>query len=902
MKTSEPADATYVKSPDLPKELFDRAAFASAIASGDTLLAGKQALKTAADYLDSQFNAGTRVAELLHLRSWFMDVLLGTLWDSRDWSGVEPALVAVGGYGRGELHPHSDIDILVLLGEDSEPCHAQLEGFVTQLWDLGLNIGHSVRTVSECCNKARKDITILTNLMETRVIRGPQALMDAVRARTGPDQMWPSADFFRVKLEEQRARHAKFADTEYNLEPNVKSSPGGLRDLQIIAWIAERHFGVDSLENMDTGEFLTPDERRMLLHGRDFMWQVRYALHMVAGREEDRLLFDHQRALAELWGFKDGKKLAVEQFMQTYYRWALALGELNELLVQNFDHAILRADQLDEVRILNERFQVRNGYIESLRGDLFSSQPNALLEVFVLAGREPGIIGVGTATIRLIREHRHLVNSAFREDPENRASFLDILRSPHNMTRLLRGMTRYGILGNYLPEFGRIVGQMQHDLFHTYTVDAHTLEVIQYMRRFQKPEFDERFPVSSRVARRLPKIELLYIAGLYHDIGKGRGGDHSELGAVDAARFCAEHGLSEEDADLVVWLVRNHLTMSAVSQRKDISDPEIIQQFAHHVGDLNRLDYLFTLTVADINATNPTLWNAWRGSLLRQLYTGTRRALRRGLENPVDKQVWIDQTRKAAADLLEYRGFTTEELDDLWREQGEDYFLREKPEDIAWHTEAIAGHYERDQPLVLIRNSSDSSVANATQIFIHARSHAQLFSRVCAELEQLELSVHDARIYNARDGMSLDTFFVLNSDGSPIADESARLRHIRDQLTRSLAVADFDHAPNIQRLTPRQIKSFPVPTETSMFLDEIKQVTVLEVSSRDRPGLLARIGRIFVEHDVELQAAKIQTLGERVEDVFFITDAEQRPLNDDALCKAIQAAIKVQLDDQLEDQ
>ncbi|MEQ9394924.1 [protein-PII] uridylyltransferase [Haliea sp.] len=900
MSTSENTPPMTDRDDSLPPELFDPGAFAAAIGRGDTLKIGKQALKAAADYLHAEFRSGTRVARLLHLRAQFMDALLGALWDSRDWSGVEPALVAVGGYGRGELHPHSDIDILVLLGEDSERCHEQLEQFLTQLWDLGLNVGHSVRTVSECCSKARRDITILTNLMETRVIRGPEALMEDVRERTSPAHMWPSADFFRAKLQEQRARHAKFADTEYNLEPNVKSSPGGLRDLQIIAWIAERHFGVDSLESMDTGEFLTPDERRMLLHGRDFMWQVRYALHLNAGREEDRLLFDHQRELAAMWGFQDGEKLAVEQFMQTYYRWALALGELNELLIQNFDQAILRADTVDDVRILNERFQVRNGYIEALRDDLFSTEPGALLEIFVLAGRESGIIGVGTPTIRLIREHRHLINSTFRADPRNRASFLEILRSPYNMTRLLRSMTRYGVLGNYLPEFGRIVGQMQHDLFHTYTVDAHTLEVIQYMRRFQKPEFDERFPVSSRVARRLPKIELLYIAGLYHDIGKGRGGDHSELGAVDAERFCQEHGLDEHDTGLVVWLVQNHLTMSAVSQRKDISDPDVIQQFAHHVGDLDRLDYLFTLTVADINGTNPTLWNAWRGSLLRQLYTGTRRALRRGLENPVDKQVWIEQTRKTATDLLEYRGFTVEELEDLWREQGEDYFLREKPEDIAWHTEAIAGHYERDQPLVLIRNSSDSSVANTTQIFIHARSHAQLFSRVCAELEQLELSVHDARIYNARDGMSLDTFYVLNSDGSSIAEESARLRHIKDHLSRALA-SNLDRAPNVQRLTPRQIKSFLVPTETSMSIDEIMNVSVLEVSSRDRPGLLARIGRIFVDYNVDLQAAKIQTLGERVEDVFFITDAQQQPLTDPVLCETIQRAIREQLDDQAGD-
>ena len=879
--------------------LLSTTALADRLRGQDPVATGKQILGEIRTWLDESFRGGERAGQLLHLRAQCMDALLGAFWDRQDWGSDQPALVAVGGYGRGELHPHSDIDILILLDQDNEGSHPPLEQFLTRLWDIGLKVGHSVRTVRDCVRKARADITVLTNLMESRVLRGPESLMQAVREQTGPDHMWPSADFFKAKLEEQRSRHAKYADTEYNLEPNIKSSPGGLRDLQIIAWIAERHFGVRSLEDMDTGEFLTPDERQMLLRGREFMWRVRYALHMIAGREEDRLLFDHQRELAALWGFEDGARLAVEQFMQTYYRWALQLSELNELLIRNFDQVILRAGTVDDVQILNEDFQVRNGYIEVLREDLFNSRPGALLEVFALAGQNPAIKGIGTATIRLIRAHRHLINNGFREDPANQATFLAILRAPHQLTRNLRNMTRYGVLGNYIPAFGQIVGQMQHDLFHAYTVDAHTLEVIQYMRRFLKPEYDERFPVSSRVARRLPRIELLYLAGLFHDIGKGRGGDHSELGAEDVRIFCENHGLSERDTELVGWLVRNHLTMSAVSQRKDISDPEVIQQFARHVGDQTRLDYLYTLTVADINGTNPNLWNAWRSSLLRQLYTGTKRALRRGLENPVDRRAWVEEARQAAINLLEYRGFTQEELEDLWRERSEDYFLRERVEDIAWQTEAIAGHVDRSLPLVLIRNSTDSSVANTTQIFIHARAHAQLFSRVCTELEQLDLSINDARIYSASGGMSLDTFSVLNSDGSSIAEDGARLRHIREHLSEALA-GDMNSQASVRRITPRQMKSFPIPTETAMYVDEIKHMSVLEVASPDRPGLLARIGRIFVDFGVELQTAKIQTLGERVEDVFFITDTHQQPLTDAALCEAIQAEIRRQLDAQVE--
>jgi [protein-PII] uridylyltransferase len=881
----------------LTPALFDPAKFRSLLSSESPITCCKQAIVEATEFLDHAFLAEQDIGELLRLRAAFMDAMLGELWDAQGWSNVELALVAVGGYGRGELHPKSDIDLLILLGERATDSESDIEKFLTLLWDIGLNIGHSVRTVAQCVEKARDDITILTNLMEARVIRGPNELMESVRSQTAPDKMWPSAEFFQAKLTEQDRRHSKYADTEYNLEPNVKSSPGGLRDLQIIGWIAERHFGVVSLEQLTADEFLNQEESEILSRGQDFLWRVRYALHMITGREEDRLLFDHQRELAALWGFEDGDKLAVEQFMQVYYRWAGSLGLLNDVLIQNFDQALLHADREDQIEILNERFLVRNGYIEARAENLFQQTPTALLEVFLLGATRENIIAISASTVRQIRDNRHQIDDQFRANAQNKINFLSILKAPFKLTRQLRSMARYGILGMYLPEFGKIVGQMQHDLFHTYTVDAHTMELIENIRRFQIQKFEEKFPVTSRVTNRLPKIELLYMAGLYHDIGKGRGGDHSELGAVDARAFCERHGVNPNDTNLVVWLVQNHLTMSSVSQKKDISDPALIQQFAEHVGTSERLDYLFALTVADINATNPTLWNAWRSSLLRQLYNETRRALRRGLENPVDKQALIDKTRAGALDILEYRGFTEQDLEEVWRERGEEYFLRERTEDIAWHTEAIAGHHDIDQPLVLVRNSTDSNVANATQIFIHARSLPHLFSTICAQLEQLELSVHDARIYNANDGMSLDTFFVLDSSGQSVGQDNERIKNIADTLSSSLTAAAS--APAIsQRRTPRQVKSFSIPTVTKMTLDKASNVSILEVSTPDRPGLLARLGQIFVEFKVELQAAKIQTLGERVEDVFFLTDEAQQAISDPALCEAIQLAIRSELDEQ----
>jgi [protein-PII] uridylyltransferase len=881
----------------LPTAMLDVSALKGCMEKSNPIQCCKEAIAKATEYQHAQFHQGAQAKELIRERALFIDTLLHLLWDRQGWAEVDMALVAVGGYGRGELHPHSDVDILILLGEACESFREELAAFVTFLWDIGLNPGYSVRDVPECVEQAREDITVLTNLMEARVIHGREELMTQVQELTAPDKMWPSPDFFKAKIEEQRDRHTRFADTEYNLEPNVKSSPGGLRDLQLIGWITERHFGVDSLEEVAAGNFLTREEIDILSNGRNFMWQVRYALHMTTDREEDRLLFDHQRELAALWGLEDGDKLAVEQFMQIYYRWALALGQLNEVLVQYFEQAILRQDLEDDVREINERFQTRNNYIETRNPALFADHPPALLEIFRLCANDESIEGIAAPTIRLIRDSRHLVDDDFRANPENKKTFLDILRSPHKMARQLRRMARFGILGDYLPEFGRIVGQMQHDLFHTYTVDAHTLEVIKFARRFTYTGLEENFPVTSRVARRLRKIELLYVAALYHDIGKGRGGDHSELGAVDAEAFCLSHGLDDTDTELVIWLVRNHLLMSAVSQRKDISDPEVIQEFAEHVGDEEHLDYLFTLTVADINATNPTLWNAWRGSLLRQLHNETRRALRRGLDNPVDISALIEETRRAATDILEARGFTQEELEDIWKERGTDYFIRERAQDIAWHSEAIANHHDVDQPLVLVRNDAESSVANTTQIFLHARSNAQLFCRVCAALEQLDLNVHDARIYTGNDGMSLDTFFVLGSDNQPISEDAPRLKAIREYLAKALAQTD-DELGIVARRTPRQVKSFFMPTETSMSIDDAKNQSVLEIVTPDRPGLLARIGKIFVDFNIELQAAKIQTLGERVEDVFFITDSNQEAIRDKTLCEAIQESIRNELDQQ----
>ncbi|BCA30388.1 UTP--GlnB (protein PII) uridylyltransferase GlnD [Pseudomonas sp. SLBN-26] len=884
--------------PQVDPELFDRGQFQAELAlKSSPIAAFKKAIRQAKDVLDARFANGRDIRRLVEDRAWFVDQILREAWARFDWSeDADIALLAVGGYGRGELHPYSDIDLLILLDSaDHETFREPIEGFLTLLWDIGLEVGQSVRSVDECAEEARADLTVVTNLMESRTIAGPESLRRRMQEVTSPERMWPSKDFFLAKRQEQKARHAKYNDTEYNLEPNVKGSPGGLRDIQTILWVARRQFGSLNLHALVKEGFLVESECSMLASSQEFLWKVRYALHMLAGRAEDRLLFDHQRKLAGLLGFHGSDaKQAIEHFMQKYYRVVMAVAELSDLINQHFEEVILRSGENAIAQPLNSRFQLRDGYIEVAHPNVFKRTPFALMEIFVLMAQHPEIKGVRADTIRLLRDSRHLIDDDFRSDIRNTSLFIELCKSPQGIHRNLRRMNRYGILGRYLPEFGHIIGQMQHDLFHIYTVDAHTLNLIKHLRKLKWPELAEKFPLASKVIDKLPKPELIYIAGLYHDIGKGRGGDHSELGAIDAEAFCARHQLPAWDSRLVAWLVQNHLVMSTTAQRKDLSDPQVILDFARLVGDQTHLDYLYVLTVADINATNPSLWNSWRASLLRQLYTETKRALRRGLENPLDREEQIRQTQVAAIDILVRNGIDQDDAEQLWAQLGDDYFLRHTASDVAWHTEAILQHPDGNDPLVLIKETAQREFEGATQIFIYAPDQHDFFAVTVAAMSQLNLNIHDARIITSTSQFTLDTYIVLDTAGGSIGNDPARIQEIREGLIDALKNPD-EYPAIIQRRVPRQLKHFAFPPEVTISNDAQRPVTVLEVIAPDRPGLLARIGRIFLDFDLSLQNAKIATLGERVEDVFFITDADNQPLSDPELCQRLQAAIVSQL-------
>lgn len=847
-------------------------------------------LRSAKETLVEAFQPSQPVTPLLIEASRVVDTVLVHLWAEHVGELPDIALIAVGGYGRGELFPRSDIDILILtrdaLAEKATHC---VERFIASLWDTGLQIGHSVRTLKECEALAREDLTVVTTMMESRHLLGDATLEPTLKAITHTDRMWPPDEFIRGKLREQQGRHDKYSNTEYALEPNIKSSPGGLRDLQVIEWITLRCFK-QSLASAGGPNFLSHVELDQLNQGKEFLSRVRFALHSMTGRAEDRLLFDHQKQLAGMWSMVDGDKLAVEQFMQVYYRWMKTLSQLNELLIEVFEHRLSEVSEHfdSDLRLIDDNFEVADGRIRARNDSVFTNDQSNLLRIFVLIGNDPLVDRIEPDTQRLIRRDAHLIDEAFRASDVNRDLFMQILGVPHNMTKQLRRMSRHGVMGRYLPAFGAIIGQMQFDLFHAYTVDAHTMEVIANTRRFMRADYTDRFPVSTRIARRLRDPRLLYIAALFHDIGKGRGGDHSELGAIDAETFCRDHKLSLSDTELVIWLVKNHLLMSHIAQRRDISDPEEIQRFAEIVGTQERLDYLYTLTVADIAGTNPELWNAWRSSLMRQLYTETRRALSRGLQNPIAREEVIRETKRAAAEALEYRGFLEDELAELWRSRGDDYFVRERAEDIAWHTEAIADHDLADGALVLVRQAGESPIGNATQIFVHARDEANTFAKICAALDTLDLSVHDARIYSDDDGSTLDTFYVLQSDGSSLDPHPDTFREIRQTIQHNLLKSS---AKTVTRHMPRTVRAFTIPTQIQFSTDELSGLTTLEISTADRPGLLARIGSVLSHHGVTVQGAKIQTLGERVEDIFFLSDDTGCSLEDQSLLTQLEGEL-----------
>jgi [protein-PII] uridylyltransferase len=859
-------------------------------AGADAALAAnyRQRKQALLDAMRAKGAAMRGVQQALARLSKLTDDTLIALWRKAGFD-ARFALLAVGGYGRGELFPYSDVDVLLLLPPGADPAddatlRQRIEDFISGCWDTGLEIGSSVRTIDECLQAAQADITVQTALLESRLVTGSRTLRREFDQRF--TAQLDALDFFTAKRLEMRQRHAKYEDTPYALEPNCKESPGGLRDLQIILWTARAAGIGDRCEDLAAAGLGTPHELRQLRHNKAVISAIRARLHIVAGRREDRLVFDLQNTVAQSFGYqhrfaKDGR-LAIragEVLMRRYYWAAKAVTQLNQMLLQSIEEHLRRArgEQTTVPRRINARFFDKDGLLEAASDDLYQRQPRAILETFLLFAKTPGIKGLSVRTLRALYNARPVMNRAFRTDAANRSTFLAILQQPHGITHAFRLMNQTSVLGRYLWVFRRIVGQMQHDLFHVYTVDQHILMVLRNMRRFFIVEHAHEYPFCSQLAAGWEKPWVLYTAALFHDIAKGRGGDHSELGAAEARRFCRAHGIAQQDARLIEFLIREHLSMSSFAQKEDLGDPEAIRRFAARVGNERNLTALYLLTVADVRGTSPKVWNAWKGKLLQDLYTLTVRAL--GGRAP-DAGAVIESRKRQALTQLALFPAPHESHEALWNTLQVSYFMRHDAGDIAWHTHHLARHAHTAAgtevqapaaPPAIVVRARLSPVGEGLQVLVYAKDRADLFARICGYFDRASFSILDAKIHTTGDGYALDTFQAVSL--LSVEDYRELIGEVEAKLPPAIESQAALPAPRLGRMS-RRVKSFPIAPRVDLRPDEKAQHWLLNVTASDRVGLLYSIARVLGSHQIDVELAKITTLGERVEDTFLLQGAQ----------------------------
>ena len=835
--------------------------------------------------------ASTRgIKNLLHKLAMHTDATLNLLWQR---AGFPPdaSLVAAGGYGRGELFPHSDVDVLLLLPDDANAdtdpdLKGRVEQFIGNCWDCGLEIGSSVRTVAHCVEEATRDVTVQTALLEARLVAGSKKnfahLLKSLTAVLDPKA------FYVAKTLELRQRHNKFENTPYSLEPNCKESPGGLRDLQVVLWVARAAGLGKSWDELARNGLATAFEVRQIKANEALLNLIRARLHLISGRREDRLVFDLQTAVAESFGYTGTASLQVSQtlsaglpkvtkaakptfvraseaLMKRYYWAAKAVTQLNQILLLNIEERL--NPSTFPPRPVNERFADKAGMLEVASDDLYVREPHAILETFLVYATTVGIKGLSARTLRALYNARGVMNGKFRSDPVNRDTFVRILQQSEGITHALRLMNQTSVLGRYLWVFRKIVGQMQHDLFHVYTVDQHILMVLRNVRRFFMAEHSHEYPACSQLAAGWDKPWILYIAALFHDIAKGRGGDHSELGCKDVQIFCRQHGISAEDSRLIEFLVREHLSMSRIAQKEDLSNPDVIAAFARRVGNERYLTALYLLTVADIRGTSPKVWNGWKGKLLEDLYRYTLRVL--GGRAP-DAGAEVEARKREALTLLALHAEPFQAHKTLWESLDVSYFMRHDAFDIAWHARQLSRHAGRAKTTTIVR-ARRSADGEGMQVLAYTPDAPDLFARICGYFDQAGFSILDAKIHTARNGYALDTFQVVHPDLQEHYRELAFM--VEADLTRTIQNLGPLPAPGKGRVS-RRVKSFPVAPRVDLRPDEKAQRWLLTVSASDRTGLLYLIARVLARHRINLQLAKVTTLGERVEDTFLIDGPE----------------------------
>jgi len=831
--------------------------------------------------LTQKFHDHEDVNQLVKARAWVVDRLILHAWVSLMPAGENVSLVAVGGFGRGELHPHSDVDLLILLGESSpgEQLRNAIEAFVTLLWDAGFYLGHSVRTVEACVSESKKDIATATSLMESRLLSGEPKMLEEMLDATAADQVWSAAEFFDAKFAEQLNRHEQYHGTAYNLEPNIKEGPGGLRDIQMIGWVAKRHFSTQSLHTLVARGFLTESELQDLKDGRTFLWEIRFALHLLAGRGEDRLLFEFQRKIADHFFVGDAvgqaeagqSNIVVEQFMQRYYRTVMRLERLNEMLLQLFREELLLNKNVTS-KNLGIDFQVTRGFLEVSDQDLFEKKPIAMMELFVLLAKNEEILGVRASTIRLIRDNLHRIDEAFRADKQARQYFFELFCQPSGVYTQLQRMNRYGVLAAFIPVFGNIVGRMQFDLFHVYTVDQHILFTIRNLRRFAYGKYRSEFVHAADIYQQIDHPEVLYMAALFHDIAKGRDGDHSTLGAQDALQFCGQMPMDEEHTELVAWLVKQHLVMSQTAQRRDISDPETIKGFCEIVESQTRLDYLYLITIADIEATSSKLWNNWKDSLLWELYSIASIALQESNVDIFSRQHLISESREIVRKLLQQKGFDPAAIEVLWDSLAQNVFLSFSTEQLEWTASTVLNSDPGDSVLFAIREVKEQGVS---ELLVHTPDYDGLFAAVTTVIDEIGLDVLSARIGATTSKKSFDLFQLMDRHAQPLNYiDSARLQARLREVLKESSVPQ-----QVVRRLPRRLRPFKSTMRIRFSAAHGGEKTLMDLECSDRPGLLSNISAAMVTCGVRIHDARIATMGDRVEDAFILSDRQNAPLD-----------------------
>ncbi len=841
-------------------------------------------MKRDLENLDSKFwlwfpkgiKSPEKINDFLHQRSNLLDKEIIQKFEELDLQ-ENFGLFAIGGYGNKEIFPASDIDISILQINSTIKDYSGLEKFIASLWDFGLKVGHSVRTRKEIKRMMASDLKEFTSYLTLRPLSANSKALEIMNTILADrEKLFPANKFFVKKKIEQNNRYLSFDSTEFNLEPDLKESPGSLRDFQTANWVLNHCFKLKSYTDIYTSNIFHEEEFKSAIHAYNFIKLLRYSINLIQTSSLNRLNFNSQIELAKKANISGTKiKQPVEKLMQLYYFNAEKLSIFNETVFDTFEEK-----SFPKVKKDYGDFFIRNNRI-SFKEKNIKDNRHLIFKIFIKIGQRKDITNIDTDAAKVLQENISLIDKDFKKNDTYSKQFLEILRSPYNLSSILKKMKRLGIMQAYITEFAEVVGQMQFDLFHVYTVDEHTFKVVRNMRQMKINHLEDGFEIENELINRLPKIEILYLAGLFHDLGKGKGGNHSEIGAKTSYKFSKKIGMSMHDAELVSWLVLNHLEMSSISQRKDIYDPLTIEEFAIKCGDLERLNYLYLLTINDIRATNPTIWNGWKHGLLRSLFFNTRSKLNK--ETGVSfKKIAQNRIKSIVKELGQG---DKNIITNLWRSINQSYFGRFTSSQLAWQAKSILS-VKGDADVISLRQNFDSLI----EIFIKVKNVEGLFLKLVQVFDSLGVEIIDADIATTKDKtIALNTFIASYKYKSMKLTQ----RDIKDLSTKIHAIFDGSKEIKVMNYSENKNSHFKNPTKISESIDQQNIRNIVTIETINCSGLLVKIAEIYKNHGASIHSAKITTLGEKVEDTFFIEDQKTNLISKTKMQRIKKALVEI---------